>query len=141
MIPALKDAEFVRYGVMHRNTYINAPKFLNSSFQLKRNPNVYFAGQVTGVEGYMESAASGLVAAVQVANRLNGLPEIDFTGQTILGALSKHVSTEFGNYSPMNSNFGILESLDKVVKDKSLKKKMYADRSLAVMSEIVKNIK
>lgn len=141
MIPALKNAEFVRYGVMHRNTYINAPKFLNSSFQLKSNPNVYFAGQVTGVEGYMESAASGLVVAIQIANRLNGLPSVDFTGKTILGALSKHVSSEFGNYSPMNSNFGILESLDKVVKDKSLKKKMYADRSIAVMSEVVKNIK
>jgi methylenetetrahydrofolate--tRNA-(uracil-5-)-methyltransferase len=114
---------------------------LNSSFQLKSNPNVYFAGQVTGVEGYMESAASGLVVAIQIANRLNGLPSVDFTGKTILGALSKHVSSEFGNYSPMNSNFGILESLDKVVKDKSLKKKMYADRSIAVMSEVVKNIK
>jgi len=140
MIPALKNAEFVRYGVMHSNTYINAPKFLNQSFQLKSNPSVYFAGQVTGVEGYMESTASGLIAALQVVNQLKGLPPIDFTPQTILGALSKHVSTEFGTYSPMNSNFGILQPLDKVVKDKSIKKKMYADRSLAVMSEIVKNI-
>lgn len=136
LIPALKNAEFVRYGVMHRNTFINAPKFLNSAFQLKTNPKLFFAGQLTGVEGYVESAVSGLVAGVQAYRMMKGLPFVDFTSQTITGALCEHVSVEYGDYSPMNSNFGILAPLDTYVK-KHERKQAYAERAVVKMKEIV----
>lgn len=135
LIPALAEAEFVRYGVMHRNTFINAPKFLNSSFRLKTDPKLFFAGQLTGVEGYMESALSGLVAGLQAYRMLKGLPAIDFTTQTMTGALCSHISTDFGDYSPMNSNFGILAPLDSFVK-KSERKQAYSDRAIAQMKKI-----
>ena len=135
LVPALAEAEFVRYGVMHRNTFINAPKFLNSSFQLKTDSKLFFAGQLTGVEGYMESALSGLVAGLQAYRMLKGLPAIDFTTQTMTGALCSHVSTDFGDYSPMNSNFGILAPLDLFVK-KSERKQAYSDRAIAQMKKI-----
>lgn len=138
LIPALRNAEFVRFGVMHRNTYINAPKFLNSSFQLKSNPKLFFAGQLTGVEGYMESALSGLVAGLQTYRFLSGKNAIDFTTQTITGALCAHVSTDFGEYSPMNSNFGILDSLAHV--KKSERKEAYSQRAQAKMKEITQNL-
>lgn len=136
LIPALAEAEFVRYGVMHRNTYINAPKFLNECFQLKSNPKLFFAGQLTGVEGYMESALSGLVAGLQAHRLFNGLQPLNFTTKTITGALCAHVATDFGVYSPMNSNFGILDSLHEV--KKSERKEAYAKRAVETMSEIVK---
>ena len=139
LIPALKDAEFVRYGVMHRNTYINAPKFLNKYFQLKSNPKLFFAGQLTGVEGYMESTVSGLVAGLQAYRICNGLSPLDFGSKTITGALCNHVSTEFGNYSPMNSNFGILEPLTERV-HKSDRKAAYAKRALDEMKLILQSL-
>lgn len=135
LIPALKNAEFVRYGVMHRNTYINSPKFLNNCFQLKSNGKLFFAGQLTGVEGYMESAVSGIVAALQAYRLGSGRPAVDFTEQTITGALCKHISTDFGDYSPMNANFGILQPLDGYVK-KCDRKQAYAERAVAVMKNI-----
>ncbi len=136
LFPALSQAEFVRYGVMHRNTYINAPKFLNECFQLKNNPKIFFAGQLTGVEGYMESALSGLVAGLQAFRLFNGLEPLNFTAKTITGALCAHVATDYGVYSPMNSNFGILDSLREV--KKSERKAAYAKRAVDTMSEITK---
>ena len=140
LIPALKDAEFVRYGVMHRNTFINAPKFLNKYFQLKSNPKLFFAGQLTGVEGYMESTLSGLVAAIQGLRLACGLDPLEFSNETITGALCEHISVEFGEYSPMNSNFGILAPLNEKIRDKSQRKIAYAQRALKAMQQTVNNL-
>jgi len=137
LIPALKDAEFVRYGVMHRNTYLNAPKFLNEYFQLKGDGKIFFAGQITGVEGYMESTLSGLIAALQGYRIINGQNPIEFTQETMTGALCKHISTEFGEYSPMNSNFGILTPLKDNIRDKSQRKAAYSVRALDKMKELL----
>ncbi len=137
MIPALADAEFVRYGVMHRNTYINAPKFLNNCFQLKSNGKLFFAGQLTGVEGYMESAVSGIVAGLQGYRIFSGLQPINFTNITMTGALCNHVSEDFGDYSPMNSNFGILCPLEEKIKDKSARKLAYSNRAVEKMKQIL----
>ena len=140
LIPALRNAEFARYGVMHRNTFVNAPKFLNEHFQLKSHPMLYFAGQLTGVEGYMESTVSGLVAAVSAYRNCNELAPIDFPPETITGALCKHVSVEFGDYNPMNSSFGILAPLPDKIKDKSQRKIAYAERAVEAMKNTVKNL-
>lgn len=140
LIPALKDAEFVRYGVMHRNTFINAPKFLNEHFQVKTNTKLFFAGQLTGVEGYMESTVSGLVAAIQAYRIGSGQKPLDFTSETIVGALCKHVSVEYGDYSPMNSSFGILAPLSEHIRDKSQRKVAYSERAVSVMKNIVNNL-
>ncbi len=136
LIPALKDAEFVRYGVMHRNTYINAPVFLDSNFRLKSNPKLFFAGQLTGVEGYMESAASGLVAALQAYRLFSGEKPVDFGRETIIGALCGHVSVPFGEYKPMNANFGILAPMNDRIKDKAKRKAAYSERSLGAVAQI-----
>lgn len=130
LVPALKNAEFVRYGVMHRNTYINAPKFLDSNFRMRTRNNLFFAGQLTGVEGYVESVASGLVAGISAYRQLNNLPKIEWAEDTMIGALCKHVSTDFGTYSPMNSNFGILPPLEEKVRDKQLKKSLMSQRAI-----------
>ena len=140
LIPALRDAEFVRYGVMHRNTFINAPKFLNEHFQLFSHPMLFFSGQLTGVEGYMESAVSGLVAGIQAYRIFGGKSPIEFSTQTITGALCKHVSTDFGQYSPMNSSFGILDPLNEIIKDKSQRKMEYSKRAVQVMKNTVNNL-
>ncbi|MCM1194586.1 MAG: methylenetetrahydrofolate--tRNA-(uracil(54)-C(5))-methyltransferase (FADH(2)-oxidizing) TrmFO [Corallococcus sp.] len=137
MIPSLRNAEFARYGVMHRNTYINAPKFLNRYFQLKSDGRVFFAGQLTGVEGYMESAASGLIAAVQAYRIFSGSGPIDFTEETLMGALSRHISEDFGEYSPMNGNFGILAPLAEKIRDKSQRKLAYGKRALEKLHQIL----
>ncbi|MBO5772751.1 MAG: methylenetetrahydrofolate--tRNA-(uracil(54)-C(5))-methyltransferase (FADH(2)-oxidizing) TrmFO [Clostridia bacterium] len=137
LIPALKNAEFVRFGVMHRNTYVNSPHFLCEDFTLKSNPNVAFVGQLTGVEGYMESCLSGLVGALGIYRKLNGLQPIDFGCETITGALTKHVSTINGNFQPMNANFGILTPLPQHIRDKSEKKKALSHRSIEKMNEIL----
>ncbi len=114
MIPGLANANFMKYGVMHRNTYIDSPKLLDCTYQLKSNPNVYFAGQITGVEGYVESISSGFVAGINCALE----QEIVFDKRTMIGALANYISTENAKFQPMNANFGILPSLDKKVKDK-----------------------
>lgn len=139
-IPALRNAEFVRYGVMHRNTYINAPVFLDRNFALKSNPKLYFAGQITGVEGYVESALSGLVAALQAYRTMCGLSPILFSDETMTGALCAHVSTQFGDYSPMNSNFGILPPLSEHIRDKSARKLAYSERSIERMKQILAEV-
>lgn len=140
MIPALREAEFVRYGVMHRNTYIDAPKFLDRNFQLKTGKKLFFAGQLTGVEGYMESAASGLVAALQAYRIFSGLAPVPFSSETITGALCDHVSSDFGEYSPMNASFGILAPLSEKIRDKSQRKIAYSHRAIENMKKIVINI-
>lgn len=139
-IPALKNAEFVRYGVMHRNTYINAPVFLDRNFALKSNPKLYFAGQITGVEGYVESALSGLVAALQAYRAMCGQSSILFPDETMTGALCAHVSTQFGDYSPMNSNFGILPPHSEHIRDKSARKLAYSERSIELMKQILAEV-
>ena len=137
LIPALKNAEFLRYGVMHRNTYLNAPELLTKEFRLKTNEDVYFAGQITGVEGYVESAASGLVAAMQLIAADCG-KTLDFTQETMTGALSCHVATLSERYQPMNSNFGILQPLPTHISDKSKRKEAFAERALRKIKEIKK---
>ena len=137
MIPGLENAEFVRYGVMHRNTYLNSPDVLSQNFQVKGDPLFRFAGQMTGVEGYMESAASGLVAGLCLAQRLKERAEPDFGPDTVLGALAAHVSTKTADFQPMNANFGILRPLDTRVRDKKLRYEKMSERSLDALRGII----
>ena len=131
MIPALKDAEFVRFGVMHRNTYLNSPKLLDRYYRLKSEPRIVFAGQITGVEGYVESCASGMLAALELAAALQGKPAADFSRQTAIGALALYISEEtVANFQPMNVNFGIIEPLWKRVKGKRNKNSEISERAL-----------
>ena len=139
-IPGLENAEFVRYGVMHRNTYINAPKVLDDKFNMKEKRNIYFAGQISGVEGYVESAASGLMVGYNIISRVFG-KNICFKDTTMLGSLAKHVSTENKDYQPMNANFGIIAKLDKKIKDKKLKYELYAKRSLNDIEVLIDEFK
>ena len=135
IIPALSNAEFLRYGVMHRNTFINSPQSLEADFSLKGNPLVFFAGQMTGVEGYVESAASGLMAAVHMVRKLNGKQAIIPPATTVLGALSAHISTPNVNFQPMNANFGILNSGGLNIRDKKQRYAATANRALADIRE------
>lgn len=139
MIPGLENAEFARYGVMHRNTYLNGPDMLGADYALKGNPLIRFAGQLSGVEGYMESTASGLVAAIGLACALDGKPEPDFTQKTIHGALARHVSTPNANFQPMNANFGILEPLEARVRGKRNRYEKLGERAENVLSEVITN--
>ena len=136
MIPGLEHAEFARYGVMHRNTYLNGPDMLGANYAMKNRPLLRFAGQLSGVEGYMESTASGLVAAVGLACALSGRPEPDFTGRTILGALARHVSTPSANFQPMNANYGILDPLENRVRGKRNRYEKLSERALEELSEV-----
>ena len=136
MIPGLEHAEFVRYGVMHRNTYLHSPGLLNHYYQVIDNPRLCFAGQMTGVEGYVESTASGLVAAVELAHRMCGLPPVDFPRETALGALAHYVSdTTVVNFQPMNVNFGIIPPLGYKVKGKRNKNAELSRRALNALEE------
>ena len=137
MIPGLEHAEFARYGVMHRNTYLNGPALLGQNYALKGAPMVRFAGQLSGVEGYMESTASGLTAAVGLYCALQGKPEPDFTGRTVLGALARHVSTPNPNFQPMNANFGILEPLPYRVKGKRNRYEKLSECAIETLNEVI----
>ena len=138
LIPALERAEFLRYGIMHRNTYINAPAALNEDFSLKSAPDVYIAGQLSGVEGYVESIASGLLCAINIDRRAVGKKAFMPPPTTICGALSRHLLTASENYQPMNANFGILPPLSGVkIKDKKERKQAYTLRGLADLSAAV----
>ena len=131
MIPALHEAQFVRYGVMHRNTFLNSPRLLDDTYADRREPLIAFAGQMTGVEGYVESCASGYLAAVSMAARLNGAPVPDFTNRTAIGALGKYISDpSVTAFQPMNVNFGIIAPLEQRVKGKSNKNLAIAERAL-----------
>ena len=137
MIPALKNAEFLRYGVMHRNTYINSPKLLDKYYRLKSDPRIIFAGQMTGVEGYVESAASGLLAGLELARELKGFEPVDFPKTTAIGALSIYVSNgSLVDFQPMNINFGLIDPLDYRVKGKRNKNLEISKRSLEIVAGI-----
>ena len=138
MIPALRNAEFVRYGVMHQNTFLQSPKLLDKYYADRRNPLVAFAGQMTGVEGYVESTASGYLAAVAMAAKVQGRECPDFPRTTAIGALGLYVSdSAIENFQPMNVNFSIIEPLEKRIKKKAEKNLAIANRSLAVIDEMV----
>lgn len=139
MIPGLENAEFVRYGVMHKNTYMNSPQLLTDKFNLKKNSKFYFAGQMTGVEGYVESAASGLMAGLHAARAALGLPEIDFTNETAHGALAAYISnSEVKNFQPMNVNFGLIAPLGQRIRKKREKNALIAQRALDKIEAIKK---
>ncbi len=143
MIPGLQNASFIRYGVMHRNTYINSPKYLSHTYSFKTNPNIYFAGQITGVEGYIESASSGFVAGVNSAMKALGKNEIDFTKETVIGALAHYVNdgAYSGNFQPMNANFGIVSTLPYKVKGgKKARNEEIAKRALSTIEKIKESI-
>ncbi len=160
MIPGLENAEFVKYGVMHRNTFINSPELLDETYNLKKNNNIFFAGQITGVEGYVESIASGLVAGVNAVAKFNkyrenrtnlvgsekgfnykitciGTEKIIFPKETMIGALAKYISTANKNFQPMNANFGILPPLEQKIKDKKIKYGILADKALEELNEML----
>jgi len=130
LIPGLENAEFVKYGVMHRNTFINSPELLDNAYNLKAKSNIYFAGQITGVEGYVESIASGLVAGLNAAAKFNNIEKITFPNETVIGALSSYISTENTKFQPMNANFGILPPLEEKIKDKVQRYTKMAERAL-----------
>ncbi len=130
MIPGLSNAEFVRFGVMHRNSFINSPKVLNRDFSMKKFPKISFAGQICGVEGYMESAASGIVAALHILNKIKGNPSVDFPEFTMMGALSEHiVNNTTADFQPMGANFGALPPLDVIIRDKQERYLALSNRS------------
>ena len=138
MIPGLEHAEFARYGVMHRNTYLNGPEMLGANYALKGNPYLRFAGQLSGVEGYMESTASGMTAAIGLYCALNNQPEPDFTANTVLGALARHVSTPCANFQPMNANFGILDPLNERIRGKKNRYERMSQRAIDTLNEVIK---
>ncbi len=139
MIPGLENAEFVRYGVMHRNTYINAPEVLDRFYRMKNHDKVFFAGQISGVEGYVESAASGLVAGYNMARMIKGLPPMEPDAKTAIGALPLYITTA-EKLQPMNANFGIIESLDRRVKNKIERYNAIANRALDVIKDKLKEM-
>lgn len=140
MIPGLQNAEFVRYGVMHRNTFLNSPGKLDPWYQVKAREGLYFAGQITGVEGYIESAASGMVAGIDLAHKLLGKPRVEFTARTALGALGHYVSGYAGkDFQPMNISFGIIEGLTNPPRNKQERYTRIAERSLEWIGKIAKD--
>ena len=142
LIPALKNAEFLRYGTMHKNTYINAPKCLNKFFQLKNNENLFFAGQLSGVEGYVESIFGGLICGINMYRHLNNLDLIQLPRTTMGGALQNYIASASEiNYQPMSANMGLINNLDFKIKDKKEKNKYLADRSIADIENILNIIK
>lgn len=131
MIPGLENAEFVRYGVMHRNSFLNSPKLLNADFSLRSNPNIFFAGQITGVEGYMESAASGIMAGINAVRRAQGEEPLVLSEYNMIGALSQYISDEsVTNFQPMGANFGILPPIEPKIRDKRERYTALANRAL-----------
>ena len=141
VIPALRNAQFLRYGVMHRNTYLDSPRLLDRYYRLKADPRIAFAGQMTGVEGYVESCASGFLAGVELARRLNGQAPIDFPAETAIGALGLYVSNgSVGDFQPMNINFGIIPPLDHRVKGKRNKNAELSRRALEILEPIKQEV-
>ena len=139
LIPGLENADFQKYGVMHRNTYINSTKLLDNTYNFKNNRNVFFAGQITGVEGYVESISSGLVAGLNAINKFKSLNnggfynKVEFSELSMIGALAKYISTENDRFQPMNANFGILPGLDEKIRDKKLRYGKLADRAISTL--------
>lgn len=142
MITGLENAEFMRYGVMHRNTFINSPELLNSDFSMRQHPEIYFAGQITGVEGYMESAASGIIAGTAAARKLKGHEPVVLPRETMTGALSAYISDSFnsGKFQPMGANMGILPDIGMKIKDKKLKYEAYAERAVEALKKELERV-
>lgn len=142
MIPGLENAEFLRYGIMHRNTYLNSPGLLSNDYSMLERPNIFFAGQMTGVEGYVESAGSGLVAGINAANTALGRDRVVFPRETVIGAMANYVSVgSCGSFVPMNANFGIIEPLDHRVKGGKLAKyEVYSKRALETIDSIAQTV-
>ena len=137
MIPALKHAEYVRYGVMHRNTYLDSPRLLDRYYRVRGQERLMFAGQITGVEGYVESTASGCLAALELARRLEGKPPLDFPQETAIGALALYISNQsVVNFQPMNVNYGLIPQLGYRVKGKRNKNAKLAERALEKLEEL-----
>ena len=133
MIPGLENADFEKYGVMHRNTYINSTKLLDATYNYKQNNNLFFAGQLTGVEGYVESISSGLVAGINAVKKYKNDIKVVFDGRTMIGALAKYISTENQKFQPMNANFGIVPALDEKIRDKKLRYEKLSDRAIEII--------
>ena len=141
LIPALKNAEFVRYGVMHRNTFLNSPQVLNSDFSAKADRNVFFAGQITGVEGYMESASSGIIAGINAAGRVLGYESLLLPETTVIGCLSRYIADKsVKDFQPMGANFGIMPELENRPRDKRERGQAYADRSLKDLDNYLESV-
>lgn len=139
MFPALQNAEFLRYGVMHRNTFIDSPRLLNGDFSLRSNPYLFFGGQITGVEGYMESAASGLMAGINLAKRLHGEETVILPKDTMIGALSRYISDDSViSFQPMGANFGVLPPLPEKIRDKQERYMKLAERGMDSLKEFAK---
>lgn len=140
MIPALENAEFVRYGVMHRNSFLDSPRLLSKTFQLRKQPNVFFAGQITGVEGYMESAASGIIAGKNAVRAAHGKSPLELPPVTMTGALCSYISDEtVRDFQPMGANFGILPPIEPKIKDKKQRYAALAERALSALERIISN--
>ncbi len=139
LIPGLQNAEFIKYGVMHRNTYINSTVLLDNTYNLKKNNNIFFAGQITGVEGYVESISSGMVAGINAANLVKSKEKVVFPKETVIGKLADYISTENKYFEPMNANFGILPELPEKIKDKQLKYEKLAERSISILKGFIDN--
>jgi len=142
LIPGLENAEFVRYGVMHRNTYINSPKLLDNTYKLQKSDSIYFAGQITGVEGYIESTASGFVAGINAAAECLNKERIIFPANTSIGALSNYISdSSVKNFQPMNANFGLFSNVDTSIRDKKKRNSEIAQKSLEIVGQVYNNVK
>jgi methylenetetrahydrofolate--tRNA-(uracil-5-)-methyltransferase len=141
LIPGLENAEIVRYGVMHRNTFINSPKVLNATYQFKSRPDLFFAGQMTGVEGYVESAASGLIAGINASRMVNGKETLEFPHETAIGSMARYITTANpDNFQPMNANFGLFPELPEKIKGKKERNEQHANRALETIQNFMKNL-
>lgn len=140
LIPGLKNAEFYRFGTMHKNTYICSPHILNEFFQVKEKPNIFFAGQISGVEGYVESIASGLMVGINISRILSNLPLISYGNNTMLGALSRHISTNVADFQPMSSNMGLINTDVPRIKDKKQRYEYISNRSYQEIMQIIKKM-
>lgn len=141
LIPGLENAEIVRYGVMHRNTFINSPKVLKSTYQFKNRESLFFAGQMTGVEGYVESAASGLIAGINAARLVKGQETVEFPIETAIGSMARYIANANPkNFQPMNANFGLFPELEKRIKGKQERNEQHANRALETIQNFVKNM-
>ena len=138
LIPGLENAEFVRYGVMHRNSFINSPKLLNADFSMRSRPEIFFGGQITGVEGYMESAASGIIAGINVVRKMNGQSPLILPRETMIGGLSAYISDKtVTNFQPMGANMGVLPDIGVRIKDKQARYQAVADRALEAFDNYI----